>query len=472
MNCDYWRLDARSLSDAYAAGSLSPLEVVRSVLARVHEVQPLLNPMTHLDEAGALAAARHSESRWQAKAPRSRLDGVPLTVKDNITVRGMPCRWGSRLYHDYLPSDDETPVARLRGAGAVLLGKTNVPEFTLLGYTDNLLHGPTRNPWDPALTPGGSSGGAVTAVASGIGPIALATDGGGSIRRPCSHTGVVGLKPGEGRVPRANGLPELLPGLEVIGPVARTVEDLLLVLEVIGPRRAPRQTAPARSLRVACWRQIGDGPVDPEVLDSFDGALDQLRQDGHEVEVLPAPEVVERFNREAWPVLAGAGLERVLLPFAERLGEAGVSDRLTPAMAAMWATARHLPASAEPEAWVVVAQLRAAMAALFDRYDLLVTPSAAALQWPARETHPHIIDKRPAGPRAHAVFTAFANACGLPALALPTAPAASGLPIGMQLVGCPDSEEWLCALGRRWELLQPWRHRWPDRQQLQGHLSP
>jgi aspartyl-tRNA(Asn)/glutamyl-tRNA(Gln) amidotransferase subunit A len=462
MMGDHWRLDARSLSQGYAAGALSPLEVVGSVLARAREVQPRLNPLTHLDEAGALAAARQSEDRWRTGMQRSLLDGVPMTVKDNIPVRGMPCRWGSRLYEAHLPGDDETPVARLRAAGAVLLGKTNVPEFTLLGYTDNLLQGPTRNPWNPELTPGGSSGGAVVAVASGIGPIALATDGGGSIRRPCSHTGLVGLKPGAGRVPRAHGLPELLPDLEVIGPVARTVEDLLLVLEVIGPRLAPLPELPTSRLRIACWRHIADGPVDRDVLASFDEAMDHLRQEGHVVEALPAPAIVDRFNREAWPVLAGTGLARVLQPWARQLGEASVGDRLTPAMAALWAMARELPASAVPQAQALVAQLRASIAALLERHDLLATPSAAALPWPAHQTHPTLIDQRPAGPRSHAVFTAFANACGLPALALPTAPTAAGLPTGMQWVGRPGTEEWLCALGQRWEALQPWRHRWPE----------
>lgn len=468
MSDDLWRLDARSLSGAYAAGSLSPVEVLQSVLARARAVQPLLNPLVHLDEDGALATARASELRWRTGAPLSPLDGVPATVKDNITVRGMPCRWGSRLYQDHVPAADETPVARLRAAGAVLLGKTNVPEFTLLGYTDNLLHGPTRNPWNPQLTPGGSSGGAVTAVASGIGPIALATDGGGSIRRPCSHTGLVGLKPGSGRVPRADGLPELLPGLEVIGPVARTIDDLLLALDVIGPRAAGPVPQPVERLRIACWRQVADGPVDREVLASFDGALELLERHGHRIEVLRAPDIVDRFNREAWPVIASAGLAAMLQLPAKRLGEAGVAELLTPAMATLWESGRQLPAGAMAHAQALVAELRAAMSALLGQHDLLATPSAAALPWPAREPHPSVIDGHPAGPRAHAVFTALANACGLPALALPTAPSSSGLPIGLQLVGPPGAEDWLCALGRQWESLLPSRHRWPDVPILHG----
>ena len=171
-------------------------------------------------------AAAASEKRWLERAPIGPLDGVPLTVKDNILVRGLRATWGSKLYANYVPETDELPIARLRDAGAIILGKTNCPEFTLQGYTDNLLFGPTRNPWNLELTPGGSSGGAVAAVSAGIGPMAIGTDGGGSIRRPASHTGLVGLKPSRGRVPRCDGFPAILLHLETLGPMTRKVADL------------------------------------------------------------------------------------------------------------------------------------------------------------------------------------------------------------------------------------------------------
>ena len=161
---------------------------------------------------------------------------MPLTVKDNIHVGGLRATWGSRLFADHVAAEDELAVARVRGQGAVIIGKTNCPEFTLQGYTDNLLFGPTRNPWNSRLTPGGSSGGAVAAVASGLAPLALATDGGGSIRRPASHTGLVGLKPSIGRVARVGGFPAILHDMEVIGPIARTTADAALLLSAIaGP---------------------------------------------------------------------------------------------------------------------------------------------------------------------------------------------------------------------------------------------
>jgi aspartyl-tRNA(Asn)/glutamyl-tRNA(Gln) amidotransferase subunit A len=186
---DLSRLSATDLAEGYACRSFSPVEVVESLLARIAQANGPLNAIVTLDPAGARTAAAASEKRWREGNARGPLDGVPLTVKDNLNVRGMRTTWGSRLYADFVPAVDELPVARARAAGMVILGKTNVPEFTLHGYTDNAVFGTTRNPWDLRLTPGGSSGGAVAAVAAGIAPLALATDGGGSIRRPASHTG-------------------------------------------------------------------------------------------------------------------------------------------------------------------------------------------------------------------------------------------------------------------------------------------
>ena len=230
---DWYRVSAAGLAAAYAREEVSPVEVLESCLDRLASVNPVLNAVIAQDSAEARFAATGSAARWRAGAPLSPLDGVPFTVKDNIVTAGLPTTWGSPLYRDHRSAVDELPVARMAEAGAVLIGKTNIPELASQGYTDNALFGATANPWNPALTPGGSSGGAVAAVASGIGPIALGTDGGGSIRRPASHTGVVGLKPTPGRIPRCDGLPAILLDFEVIGPIARTVIDLIAVTRAL-----------------------------------------------------------------------------------------------------------------------------------------------------------------------------------------------------------------------------------------------
>jgi len=208
MQTELWQCSATELAAKYQSGECSPVEVLESVLQRIGKVNPRINAIVTLDIDGARAQAKASEVRWQQAASFGLFDGVPITVKDNILVQGLRATWGSKLFADLVPSVDELPIARLRAGGAVILGKTNCPEFTLQGYTDNLLFGPSRNPWNLGLTPGGSSGGAVAAVCAGLGPVAIGTDGGGSIRRPTSHAGLVGLKPSRGsraplqRIPR------------------------------------------------------------------------------------------------------------------------------------------------------------------------------------------------------------------------------------------------------------------------------
>ena len=442
-----WQLGVHALGEAYRAGRLTPVQAVQAQLERLAVVQPVVNAMAWVDAEGARRAAEASAARWRRGQPLSALDGVPVTVKDNIPVAGLPCRWGSRLYQDHVPERDESPVARLRAAGAVILGKTAVPEFTLQGYTDSPVTGLTRNPWDPLLTPGGSSGGAVAALAAGVGALALATDGGGSIRRPAGHTGLYGFKPGWDTVSREHGLPEVLPRMEVIGPIARSVRDLQLAMGVIGGARAgdwPEGLPAVPPQRIACWRHIAGSPVDPGVLAALDAAAARWRALGHAVDVVDAPLAVQAFNQHAWPVISTTGLARVLREHPDAAGRVG------PALAEMLARGQAWRATELCDAQAVVRQLRRAMADAFRAHDLVLTPCSAALPWPAADSHPPRIADQPVDGRGHAVFTAFANATGLPALALP-AGRVGHLPVGVQLVGPPGSDAALLALGQTWE---------------------
>jgi aspartyl-tRNA(Asn)/glutamyl-tRNA(Gln) amidotransferase subunit A len=452
-------LTAAQLSHAFAARQLSPVEALESCLARVERLNPSLNAIVTLDAEGARAAAQASATRWRQGAPLSPLDGVPVTIKDNLLVAGLRATWGSRLYADHVPAVDELPVGRLRQAGLVILGKTNVPEFTLQGYTDNLLFGPTRNPWNATLTPGGSSGGAVASVAAGMAPLALATNGGGSIRRPVSHTGLFGLKPTAGRIARGQGFPVILHDFEVVGPIARSPQDIDLAMGILAgadPRdwasvRWPawREAAGAqRRLRVLFMARFGQEPLDAQIARSVGEAADTMAALGHEVEVGQSPFDLDKLAR-IFAVVSQGGLSWLLRTSRDRLNE------LTPAIQVMAETGFALTAADYVDMLSSVEELRRVLAGLFGRYDALLTPAAAALPWAAERSHPEEIAGRPVGPRGHAIFTPFANASGCPAIAAPCAPSPAGLPIGFQLVAAPGNDEMLVALAREYADMRP-----------------
>ena len=387
-----------------------------------------------LDEAGARKAAEKSDARLRAGTARSLLEGIPISVKDSILVAGLPATWGNRALADFVPDRDELPVARLRAAGAIMLGKTNIPELTLEGYTRNDLFGVTRNPWDPRLTPGGSSGGAAASVAAGLVPAAIGTDGGGSIRRPACHCGLVGFKPSTGRVPRIDGFPAILTDFEVIGPLARTVVDVVLLDAVMGgpdprDRRLLQALVPAwerkrlRILHVPCF---GTSPVDPEVAAATDEIARWLADQGHEVHQEKVFFDLDEAAR-IWHVITRAGVAWLAARDGGKLGAvAGASVR------AMAQDGERLTGADYIDALDRLAAFRRRCAELFERTELLLTPTAAALPWPAEEPYPREIAGQPTGPRDHAAFTGWANMAGYPAISLPVALSRAGLPIGVQ----------------------------------------
>jgi aspartyl-tRNA(Asn)/glutamyl-tRNA(Gln) amidotransferase subunit A len=448
-----WELSAAELVAGYAGGTFTPRDALDSVLARLAAVNPRINAIVTLDSVGARAAAAASTTRWRTGGTLGAHDGVPLTVKDNIPVRGMRATWGSRIYADWVPDKDELPIAKLRAGGALILGKTNCPEFTLQGYTDNLVFGVTRNPWNLELTPGGSSGGAVAAVAAGLGPVAVGTDGGGSIRRPAAHTGLVGLKPSRDAVARADGFPVILLDCEVIGPIARTVADTRALYHALAGKAAPAP-APARQLRILYVKQFGGSPVDPEIAVSVATAANDLAGLGHVIEAGEAPFDVDALTL-AWPLVSQVGLAWLLKDHEGRLSE------LSPPMREMARNGAAVSATTYYGAIDVITKLRQTLHAFFARCDLILTPSIAALSWPAAEPFPPVIDCQAVGPRGHAVFTAFANIAGCPAISIPGAPSKSGLPIGFQLVGAIGQDETLLDVAAAYEQLRPWSDRRP-----------
>jgi len=462
---ELWRLSACELARRYRERALSPLDALDACLARLEAVDPKINAVIARREPERLRAeARASAERHARGAPLSALDGIPITVKDNLLTRDLPTTWGSAGLREHRSAHDELALARARAGGALLLGKTNVPEFTLEGYTANPLFGATRNPWNLALTPGGSSGGAVAAIAAGIAPLALGTDGGGSIRRPASHCGVVGLKPSIGALPRERTLPALLLDFEVVGAMARTVADVRLAFDALrGPSAADRHSLAVqarragepRVLRVLYVPTLDDAPVDAEISASCAEAARRLAQLGHEVREGALP-LDLAFMAVAWPIVGQVGLAHLFEHHPEWRAAAA------PKYVEMAEQGSRVPACGLWRVIEQVEQLRRECARVFAEVDVIVTPAAAALPWPAEEAYPPRIAGREVGPRGHAVFTGWVNAAGLPALAVPCAPAKSGLPIGMQMLAAYGADDLLLDLAEGYESIAPWADRWPE----------
>jgi aspartyl-tRNA(Asn)/glutamyl-tRNA(Gln) amidotransferase subunit A len=462
---ELWRLSACELQRRYRDGSLTPLRVAQACLARLEAVNPKINAVVARRDGAFMDEAEAATERHARGTPLSPLDGIPLSVKDSLYTVDQPTTWGCPALRAHSPGVDEFAVARARAAGALIIGKTNVPEFALEGYTANPIHGVTRNPWDLALTPGGSSGGAVASVAAGITPLAIGQDGGGSIRRPASHTGLVGLKPSLSAVPREHALPSLLLDFEVIGPLARTVADARLLFHVMrGPapvdrsslaaEQARSQLRPSTALQILYVERFGSAPLDPQIAASVRQAVQRLAALGHRVTEGPLPIDLD-FYAEAWPQIGQAGLAQLFERHPEWAAQA------SPRYLEMAGKGRALPAARLWQILEQVKRLRRASVELFAGVDAIVLPAAAALPWKAEEAYPTRIDGQEVGPRGHAVYTGWVNAAGLPALALPCEPSREGLPIGLQVVGRYGSDDTLLDLGAAYEAAHPWAQRWP-----------
>jgi aspartyl-tRNA(Asn)/glutamyl-tRNA(Gln) amidotransferase subunit A len=447
-------LHHRSISRLAAdlrSGVLTARALLDHYLERIDRLNPSLNAFVYVDPEAA-RAAQASDLRLKAGRPLGPLDGIPVSVKDNLLVRGCPAVWGSPLYAGYIPDHDELPVARLRSAGAVLLGKTNTPEFSLRGFTDNPVFGPTRNPWNLALTPGGSSGGAAAAVAAGLCPIALGTDGGGSIRRPAAHTGLVGFKPGLGRIERGDGFPPLMFDCEVVGPLARTTADARIMFDVLA---AHGRTWPSRGpLKILVVERFADAPVEPMLIERCRQVAAHLQAMGHDVTFGALPFEIDD-SMLAWQALTSASLAWLAEQEPQFL-ESASSEYVDQARGGGNLSGADYVALTQ-----TLFNFRTVTAQTFRSLDIIMTPCTAAQPWPVERPYPPVIDGQRVGPRGHAVYTAWVNACGHPAIAIPGRAGDDGLPTGIQLVGARGADETLLDLAEAYEAAHPWMFHWP-----------
>ena len=457
-------LSASELSPCFRRNELSPVETLNSVFARLDAWQPKINAFCFEDRDRSLTDARASEARWRAGTPLSPLDGVPISIKDLILTKGWPTRRGSRTVDVNQPWNDDAPsVARIRESGLVIFGKTTTPEFGIKGTTDNTLTGVTRNPWNLDRTPGGSSGGSAAAVAAGIGPLSVGTDGAGSVRIPAAFTGGFGLKPSFGRVPAWPLSP--FGTVAHLGPHTRTVTDGAMLMNVISKPDArdwtslpfdPRDYTVGlndgiRGLRIAFSPTLGYvNDVHPEVAAAVRKSVDVLADLGaHVEEVDPGFDNPLEITMKLWFI-----------------GSATLFNAMTPAQQALADPA--LAAQAEQGSRITVAELQALtkrrgelgtlMRKFHERYDLLVTPGVSVPAFKARASH-EWADY--AGPIAHFLdWTPFSypfNLTQQPACVCPCGFDADGLPLSMQIVGPMHGDALVMRAARALESAQPWK---------------
>ena len=454
-------LTATDLVDLYRSGRTSPVEATQAVLARISERDPALNAFCIVDPDRALASARESEARWQKNAPIDLLDGVPVSIKDLILTRGWPTLRGSRTIDPRQPWDIDAPVtARLREAGAVLLGKTNTPEFGIKGTTDNLLTGITRNPWNTTMTPGGSSGGAAAAVASGMGPVAIGTDGAGSIRIPSTFCGIPGIKPSFGRVPAFPLSP--MGTVAHVGPHARSVEDLALMLTVISRPDARDWTSlpyeardyrvglsdGVRGLRIAFSPDLGYvSNVDPEVAAAVRTAAESFSALGaHVDETAPGFADPEEITTKLWFVgsltlINSMTQEQIVLTDPALRWQADEGRKVS-VLDIQKLTARR-------------GELGSFMRQFHQRYDLLLTPGVAVPAFEAKA--PDQWELRLDKFLGWTPFSYPFNLTQQPAAVVPCGLTRSGLPISLQIVGPMHGDALVLRAARAYESTREWK---------------
>ncbi len=436
-------LTAAELVAAYRAGDLSPVEATEDCLARIERRDPELNAFCLVDGERALADARGSEARWARGEPAGPLDGVPVGVKDLLVTRGWPTLRGSKAVDPAGPWEDDAPVvAALRRSGAVLPGKTTTPELGWKGVTDSALEGVTRNPWDPAKTPGGSSGGSSAAIAAGMVPLALGTDGGGSIRIPCGFSGLAGLKPTFGRVPAWPASP--FGPVAHVGPMARTVTDTALLLDVMAEPDARDWQALAppgssflkdlrrgvRDKRIAFSPTMGFAEnVEPEVAELVAAAARRFSELGARVDEIDPPggDPGEIFRTLWW---GGAG-------FVFGHVTADKRQLLDPGLAAVAEEGARISTRQYIEANVARGAYASRMRQFMENYDLLLTPSLAVAAFDVGKLSPYADGSW----TRWTPFTYPFNLTQQPAASVPCGRTRVGLPVGLQIVG-RHYDEW------------------------------
>ena len=457
-----WKLAAR-----IAKKEISPLEVMRDTLDQIDQVNPGLNAFVSLRPEAALSEARALTEKIAAGKSVGPLAGIPLGVKDLEDTAGMVTSYGSIPFRDNVVDGDSIQVARLKAAGAIVVGKTNVPEFGFTGFTKNRLHGITRNPWNPERTPGGSSGGSAAAVVGGLVPLCTGSDAGGSIRIPASYSGCFGLKPSYGRIPVGPSPFLSYSAMIVVGPLTRTVRDAALYLDCTAgyhpadPHSLPKPPRDYLScigelpdrLKIAFSPDLGYARVHTDVMSCVEKAVHAFEEMGHRVErwsgVLPD-------TGEVWTPLVCTDIYAQLCDLPEKdraeIGRtlAAVVDRTRGLTVAELTTIHRLRA-----------RLNRQLATLFETFDLLLTPTMPTEAFAATGPPPAEIEGQTIPLLGAVAFTYPFNLSGHPAASVPAGLTQNGLPAGLQIIGPRHRDDLVLQAAKAYEKIRPWNDRWP-----------
>ena len=443
-------LSAAEMAAMIRQKKLSPVELVEAHLARIAAVNGKLNAYVQVDAEGAVRQARAAAERVVCGDGLGPLHGVPLSIKSSIDVAGLRSESGTRLRAGYVARQDAPLVARLKGAGGIILGVTNSPELLMAWETDNLLYGRTNNPWDLSRTPGGSSGGEAAAIAGGCSAGGVGSDGGGSIRVPAHFSGICGLKPTPGRIPATGHFPTSVGPfalIGVVGPMARTAEDLRLLFEAMqGPDEGDTSSAPVpvrwpgerevKKIRIGYFEDDGRTPVTAETCAAVRTAAESLRRAGFEV-VPCRPQGLERARQLWWKFFGIAG-GMLLRPMTR-----GHEEELSPILGEFSSWVAREPAhSGESllETWIGRDELRAEVFAQMREFPVLLCPVAAIPAFRHGERS-WTIEGRTVNYLDAWSYTEWFNLLGMPAAVIPVGQSREGLPVGVQIAARPWQEE-------------------------------
>jgi aspartyl-tRNA(Asn)/glutamyl-tRNA(Gln) amidotransferase subunit A len=455
---DLTQATAAELRDLYRARAASPVEALNAILVRAETVNPKINALRLIDAERARAQARASEARWAKGAPLSEIDGAPVSIKELVRTKDWPHTMASLLSDKTPATEDSTVTARLREAGAVIFAQSTSPEYGFKGITESPLNGVTRNPWNLERTPGGSSGGAGAAVAAGLGPLAIGTDGGGSIRIPASCTGLVGLKATFGRIP---AWPASMHGdLANTGPMTRTALDCAMMMNVLAkPDPRDAHSLPddgvdyeaairrdLKGLKVAVIARFGDYHLDADVALRFGEAVRAFEAMGCVVEEVEAPFDHAKAGA-AWYVHWLSALQRLLQVYPEAR-----HAEFDPALLAQARTGAAFPVQTVIDAQVTRREASHAWNLLLSRYDLVLSPTLAVPPFAIGRSAPDGPDGKP---NPNWACTSIFNLTRHPTLSTPCGLSRDGLPIGLQITAAHYRDDLVLAAARAFAEVKP-----------------